>query len=69
MPLMNPFWRACVLALAWCLVGLGIDPGPDAVTAPTPPAANAQRVAWVRGEFATDRHSHCAAISTSKNSQ
>jgi hypothetical protein len=53
MPLLNPFWRAAAIALAWCLVGLGFDPGPDAADAP--PAANAQRVAWVPGEFANER--------------
>jgi len=51
----DPFWRACALALAWCLVGLGIDPGPDGVTGPTQPAANAQRAAWVPHQFATQR--------------
>ena len=51
----EPFWRAAGLALAWCLVGLGIDPGPDGVTAPTQPAANAQRAAWVPNQFATER--------------
>lgn len=49
----DPFWRAAALALAWCLVGLGIDPGPDA--APSRPAANAQRPAWVPNQFASQR--------------
>jgi hypothetical protein len=53
MPLLNPFWRAAAIALAWCLIGLGIDPGPDAADAP-PPAV--QRAAWVPGQFATDRN-------------
>ena len=51
----DPFWRACALALAWCLVGLGIDPGPDGQTRPVQPAANAQRAAWVPNQFATER--------------
>jgi hypothetical protein len=49
----NPFWRAAALALAWCLIGLGIDPGPDA--GPVPPTANAQRAAWVPNQFASER--------------
>ena len=48
----DPFRRAAVLALAWCLVGLGFDPGPDAAPAP-PPAINGQRAAWVPGQFAS----------------
>ena len=55
MPLPNPFWRAALLALAWCLVGLGIDPGPDAKPAAAPASANAQRAAWAPGEFAAER--------------
>ena len=51
----DPFWRACALALAWCLVGLGIDPGPDGPAAPARPAANAQRAAWVPNQFAGRR--------------
>ena len=47
---LDPFRRATVLALAWCLVGLGFDPGPGA--APPPPAVNGQRAAWVPGQFA-----------------
>lgn len=35
----DPFRRAAALALAWCLIGLGIDPGPDAATVADPPAA------------------------------
>jgi hypothetical protein len=51
----DPFWRAAALALVWCLVGLGIDAGPDATSAPTPPAPNAQRAAWVPHQFASER--------------
>ena len=54
MPSPDPFRRAAALALAWCLVGLGIDPGPEGNPAPVQPAANAQRVAWVPGEFAAE---------------
>ena len=54
MPSPDPFWRAAALALAWCLVGFGIDPGPEGSSAPVQPAANAQRVAWVPNEFATE---------------
>lgn len=50
-----PFWRAAALALAWCLVGLGIDLGPGA--APKQPTANAQRPAWVPNQFASQRPS------------
>jgi hypothetical protein len=46
----DPFRRAAVLALAWCLVGLGFDPGP--VGAP-PTQANGPCAAWVPGRFAT----------------
>jgi hypothetical protein len=52
----DPFWRACALALAWCLIGLGIDPGPDGQPAPAQPAANAQRAAWVPNQFASRRN-------------
>jgi hypothetical protein len=55
MPSPDPFWRACALSLAWCLVGLGIDPGPGGVTGPTQPTANAQRAAWVPNQFASER--------------
>lgn len=51
----DPFWRAAALALVWCLVGFGIDPGPDGGSAPVQPAANAQRVAWVPSQFAADQ--------------
>ena len=51
----DPFRRAVVLALAWCLVGLGIDPGPEGAPAPAQPAVNAQRAAWVPGQFASRR--------------
>ena len=49
----DPFWRAAALALVWCLVGFGIDPGPEGNSAPVRPAANAHRVAWVPSGFAT----------------
>ena len=51
----DPFWRAAALTLVWCLVGFGIDPGPEGTSAPARPAANAQRVAWVPTQFAADR--------------
>jgi hypothetical protein len=55
MMIVDPFRRAVVLALAWCLIGLGIDPGPGGSPAPTQPAASAQRAAWVPYEFASQR--------------
>jgi hypothetical protein len=55
MMILDPFRRAVVLALAWCLVGLGIDPGPQGNAVPAQPAANAQRAAWVPHQFASQR--------------
>ena len=48
---LDPFRRAAVLALAWCLVGLGIDTGADSSTAPARP--DARPTAWVPCQFAT----------------
>ena len=51
---LDPFRRATVLALAWCLVGLGFDPGPGAAPRPADPqAVNCQRTVCVPGQFAS----------------
>ena len=55
MIILDPFRRAVLLALAWCLVGLGIDPGPQGAPVPPRPAASAQRAAWVPNQFASRR--------------
>lgn len=54
----DPFWRAAVLALAWCLVGLGIDTGAQPQGHPAPVATPTTQVSvGTPGHFASARTS------------